>query len=160
MSTRQGWFSWTREWLLTKGTITSKTAVSRTFDQVSARILITGLDAAGKTTLLERHLSQDLGRDIGISNPATGFNVEELRYGKVDYEAIDVGGDCKKLIKDLERSKFHESDAVIWIIDSNDTERFVEAEEELQRMLRLDDDRHKPLLVLANKQDLKDCSEV
>lgn len=43
---------------------------------------------------------------------------------------------------------------IIFVVDSNDRDRAVEAREELQRMLNEDELRDALLLVFANKQDL------
>ena len=43
---------------------------------------------------------------------------------------------------------------IIFVVDSNDRDRIVEAREELQRMLNEDELRDALLLVFANKQDL------
>jgi len=49
---------------------------------------------------------------------------------------------------------YHGADAVIFVLDSNDTERLEEASEFLQNLLSQDELRDAPVLVLANKQDL------
>ena len=46
---------------------------------------------------------------------------------------------------------------IIFVVDSNDRDRIVEAREELQRMLNEDELRDALLLVFANKQDLPVC---
>lgn len=49
---------------------------------------------------------------------------------------------------------FQNTQGIIFVVDSNDRERIVEAREELQRMLNEDELRDALLLVFANKQDL------
>ena len=49
---------------------------------------------------------------------------------------------------------FQNTQGIIFVVDSNDRERVVEAREELQRMLNEDELRDALLLVFANKQDL------
>ena len=49
---------------------------------------------------------------------------------------------------------FQNTQAIIFVVDSNDRERVSEAREELQRMLNEDELRDALLLVFANKQDL------
>jgi ADP-ribosylation factor protein 1 len=64
----------------------------------------------------------------------------------------DVGGQDK--IRPLWRHYFQNTQAIIFVVDSNDRERCSEAREELQRMLNEDELRDALLLVFANKQDL------
>jgi len=49
---------------------------------------------------------------------------------------------------------YQNTQGIIFVVDSNDRERVVEAREELQRMLNEDELRDALLLVFANKQDL------
>lgn len=64
----------------------------------------------------------------------------------------DVGGQDK--IRPLWRHYFQNTQGIIFVVDSNDRDRIVEAREELQRMLNEDELRDANLLVFANKQDL------
>lgn len=70
----------------------------------------------------------------------------------------DVGGQDK--IRPLWRHYFQNTQGIIFVVDSNDRDRVVEAREELQRMLNEDELRDALLLVFANKQDLPVCSKV
>ena len=67
----------------------------------------------------------------------------------------DVGGQDK--IRPLWRLYFQNTQGIIFVVDSNDRDRVVEAREELQRMLNEDELRDALLLVFANKQDLPVC---
>ncbi|KAF4445364.1 hypothetical protein F53441_10913 [Fusarium austroafricanum] len=55
------------------------------------RILISGLDAAGKSTLLRDHLASH-EKDVLFSIPFIAFNVEVYRCGNATLHAIDIGG--------------------------------------------------------------------
>ncbi|KAG9123492.1 hypothetical protein FRC07_014873 [Ceratobasidium sp. 392] len=136
--------------------------VRRLFPQKGAekRVLIIGLDAAGKTTFLYRlHLGE-----IVTTIPTIGFNVESIRAptsgkrGPLSLTCWDVGG-CDK-IRPLLRHYTQGTDAFVWVLDSNDRERMPEAREELWRMMSMvEEDRGAgspvlPCLILANKQDL------
>ena len=50
------------------------------------------------------------------------------------------------------------NDALIWVVDSCDRERFVEVKEELHDLMADDRLRNSTLLVLANKQDLPNAA--
>lgn len=82
----------------------------------------------------------------------SGFNVETVEYKNIQFTVWDVGGQDK--IRPLWRHYFQNTQGIIFVVDSNDRDRVVEAREELQRMLNEDELRDALLLVFANKQDL------
>jgi GTPase SAR1 family protein len=55
-------------------------------------------------------------------------------------------------IRPLWRHYFQNTQALIFVVDSNDRERVGEARDELQRMLSEDELREATLLIFANKQ--------
>lgn len=112
------------------------------------RILMVGLDAAGKTTILYK---LKLG-EIVTTIPTIGFNVETVEYKNISFTVWDVGGQDK--IRPLWRHYFQNTQGLIFVVDSNDRERADEAREELSKMLQEDELREAVLLVFANKQDL------
>jgi len=118
------------------------------FGKKEMRILMVGLDAAGKTTILYK---LKLG-EIVTTIPTIGFNVETVEYKNISFTVWDVGGQDK--IRPLWRHYFQNTQGIIFVVDSNDRERVSEAREELQRMLNEDELRDALLLVFANKQDL------
>ncbi|KAL8648480.1 MAG: hypothetical protein Q9210_004965 [Variospora velana] len=128
---------------------------SKLFDKLwgkkEMRILMVGLDAAGKTTILYK---LKLG-EIVTTIPTIGFNVETVEYKNIQFTVWDVGGQDK--IRPLWRHYFQNTQGIIFVVDSNDRDRVVEAREELQRMLNEDELRDALLLVFANKQDLPVC---
>jgi len=112
------------------------------------RILMVGLDAAGKTTTLYKW---KLG-EVVSTIPTIGFNVEQVRYKQFSFTVWDVGGNSK--IRPLWRQYFQGATGLIYVVDSNDRERISEAKEELGKLLSEEDMREAALLVFANKQDL------
>ncbi|KAE8283863.1 ADP-ribosylation factor 1 [Larimichthys crocea] len=118
------------------------------FGKKEMRILMVGLDAAGKTTILYK---LKLG-EIVTTIPTIGFNVETVEYKNISFTVWDVGGQDK--IRPLWRHYFQNTQGLIFVVDSNDRERVNEAREELSRMLSEDELRDAVLLVFANKQDL------
>jgi len=122
------------------------------------RILMVGLDAAGKTTVLYKLKLGELVTTI----PTIGFNVETVQYKNLKFTIWDVGGQDK--IRPLWRHYYQNTDAIIFVVDSNDRERVDRgdgsAAEELSKMLREDELRDAVLLVLANKQDLPNAMSV
>jgi ADP-ribosylation factor protein 1 len=64
----------------------------------------------------------------------------------------DVGGQDK--IRPLWRHYYANTNAVIFVVDSNDKDRLPEAKDELHKMMDDDNLRDIVLLIFANKQDL------
>merc|ERR1739841_131809 len=112
------------------------------------RILMVGLDAAGKTTILYK---LKLG-EVVTTIPTIGFNVETVEYKNISFTVWDVGGQDK--IRPLWRHYYQNTQGIIFVVDSNDRERVGEAKDELNRMLSEDGLRDGVLLVLSNKSDL------
>ncbi|XP_039045632.1 ADP-ribosylation factor 2-B-like [Hibiscus syriacus] len=107
-----------------------------------------GLDAAGKTTILYKLKSGEIVTTI----PTIGFNVETMEYKNISFTVWDVGGQDK--IRPLWRHYIQNTQGLIFVVDTNDHDRVVEARDELHRMLNEDELRDAVLLVFANKQDL------
>jgi small GTP-binding protein len=121
------------------------------FVKPEMRVLMVGLDCAGKTTILYK---LKLG-EIVTTIPTIGFNVESVEFRNINFTVWDVGGQDK--IRPLWRHYFQNTQAIIFVVDSNDRLRIAEAREELNRMLHEDELRDALLLVFANKQDLPDA---
>ncbi|KAI9763484.1 MAG: Arf GTPase arl1 [Geoglossum simile] len=123
------------------------------------RILILGLDNAGKTTLLYRLKKIQLwltyvGIKIGevvTTIPTIGFNVESVTYKNLNFNVWDLGGQTS--IRPYWRCYYANTAAVIFVVDSTDIERLGTASEELSAMLNEEELRDAALLVFANKQD-------
>merc|ERR1712199_36635 len=118
------------------------------FGTKEMRILMVGLDAAGKTTILYK---LKLG-EIVTTIPTIGFNVETVEYKNINFSVWDVGGQDK--IRPLWRHYYQNTQGLIFVIDSNDRDRIEDAREELTKMLNEEEMRDAVLLVFANKQDL------
>jgi ADP-ribosylation factor protein 1 len=128
--------------------------ISRHWGKKEVRILMFGLDAAGKTTILYK---LKLG-EVVTTIPTIGFNVETVEYKNLNFTAWDVGGRDK--IRPLWRHYYQNTDAVIFVVDSNDRERIENARDELQKTLSEDELRDAIVLVFANKQDLPNALSV
>jgi len=111
------------------------------------RILILGLDNAGKTTLLYR---LKIG-EVVTTIPTIGFNVESVTYKNLNFNVWDLGGQTS--IRPYWRCYYANTAAVVFVVDSTDIERLEMAGEELNAMLGEEELRDAALLVFANKQD-------
>merc|ERR1711861_19103 len=121
---------------------------SKLVGKKDCRILMVGLDAAGKTTILYK---LKLG-EVVTTIPTIGFNVETVEDKNIAFTVWDVGGQDK--IRPLWRHYYTNTEGIIFVVDSNDRDRVDEARDELNRMLSEDELRDAVLLVFANKQDL------
>jgi len=120
----------------------------RMVGKTEMRILMVGLDAAGKTTILYK---LKLG-EVVTTIPTIGFNVETVEYKNLSFTVWDVGGQDK--IRPLWRHYYQGTNGLIYVVDSNDRDRVEDAREELNKMLNEDEMRDAVVLVFANKQDL------
>ncbi|RYH04917.1 GTP-binding protein [archaeon] len=111
-----------------------------------ARILLLGLDNAGKTSLLAR-LSEE---EIDTVKPTQGFIVKTLKHENIRLNVWDVGG--QKSIRPYWRNYFADTDALIYVIDSSDRRRMEETSIELQFLLEESSLHGVPLVIFANKQ--------
>lgn len=115
---------------------------------VPGKVLFLGLDNAGKTTLL-RVLTTD---KLGSFPPTNIPNVEELTLGKLSIKAIDLGG--HDLGRKLWENYFNiDITAIVFVIDTSDTERFELVKELLSSLLEKEILKSTPILVLGNKID-------
>lgn len=145
------------------------------FGSKEVRILILGLDNAGKTTILYR--LQNESDEAVQTIPTIGFNVETLQYKNIkvkwrtncailclcvvvvshfvlgQFQVWDLGGQTS--IRPYWRCYYPNTDAIIFVVDSADTERMPVARGELAAMLEEEDLKDAILLVFANKQDQK-----
>merc|ERR1712048_185461 len=128
--------------------LTTSKIWQRIFRKEQRRILMSGLDAAGKTTIL---YTLKLGQVV-TTIPTIGFNVEVVEYNNISFTVWDIGGQDR--IRKLWRHYYLGTHGVIFVVDSSDRERVEDAREELFKMLSEEELREAAVLVLANKQDL------
>ncbi|XP_051473443.1 ADP-ribosylation factor-like protein 3 isoform X3 [Apus apus] len=112
------------------------------------RILLLGLDNAGKTTLLKQLASED----ISHITPTQGFNIKSVQSQGFKLNVWDIGGQRK--IRPYWRNYFENTDILIYVIDSADRKRFEETGQELAELLDEEKLSGVPVLIFANKQDL------
>lgn len=120
-----------------------------------ARILLLGLDNAGKSTLLYK-----LRHDLSVkTSPTIGFNVEMMEVRKhrktIAVTVWDVGGQGP--LRQHWENYHQDAAAVVFVVDSSDRRRLAEAKREMETTLGSEHLRGRPLMVLANKQDVDDA---
>lgn len=109
------------------------------------KIVIHGLESAGKTTILYR---LKLGKVV-TTIPTDGLNVECLEYKNVKFTAWDLS----KFLP-IWRYYYENTDALIFVVDSNDPEKFRDLREKIKQTLSLDELQSCVVAIIANKQDL------
>mmetsp|Transcript_7808 Transcript_7808/g.11783 ORF Transcript_7808/g.11783 Transcript_7808/m.11783 type:complete len:187 (-) Transcript_7808:96-656(-) len=112
------------------------------------RILFVGLDNAGKTTIVKKFI----GQDISKISPTLGFNINTLEHKGFKLNIWDVGG--QQTIRAYWRNYFEQTDGIVWVIDSADSNRLIECKKELDLLLEQEKLAGASLLIFANKQDL------
>eukprot|EP00210_Caulerpa_lentillifera_P007112 g6805.t1 len=123
------------------------------FPNSEYRLVMVGLDNAGKTTSLYKLL---LG-EVVVSQPTVGSNVEQIPYKNLVFEIWDLGGQAN--LRPSWAAYYKSTDAVIMVVDSTDRARIGISKAELFTLLDSSDLADAPVLVLANKQDLKDAMD-
>ena len=93
------------------------------------RVLILGLDNAGKTTILYK---LQMG-EVVTTVPTIGFNVETVQYKNLRFQVWDLGGQTS--IRPYWRCYYQNTNAVIYVVDSADQERMGISKQELITML-------------------------
>lgn len=113
-----------------------------------AYILILGLDASGKTTLLNRLKSNE----GCVTIPTIGFNTETISYGRLTFTLFDIGG--QQTFRNMWHHYFENCNAVVFVVDCNDTRRIPVVKQEIWKLLEHPMLQDIPFLFFANKQDL------
>ena len=114
------------------------------------RILMLGLDSAGKTALLYQIKYKKAVKTI----PTISFNTETIDYKGKNFTIWDIGGQDK--LRCLWNNYYPNTDGIIFVVDSKDEERIEEASKEIKKLANEEELKNCPILVLANKQDLKE----
>lgn len=119
------------------------------FTNEEHKVIIVGLDNAGKTTILYQFLMNE----VVHTSPTIGSNVEEVIWKNIHFLMWDIGG--QESLRSAWNTYFTNSEFVILVIDSTDRERLSITKEELYKMLACEDLKKAAVLIFANKQDLK-----
>jgi len=133
------------------------------FGRKKYKILLNGLDAAGKTMLLYK---LKLNENIHTI-PTIGFNNEEIIINKSIFSIWDVGGASK--LHQLQIYYCDNLDALITVIDSTDVNRMYKEDHrydvyvEIERIIEHNEKiggKKFPILIFANKQDLTGALDI
>lgn len=112
------------------------------------KLCIVGLDAAGKTTILNRMRFDEVMQTA----PTIGVNTEDIQVRNVNIKVFDLAGQEK--MRNVWKYYYSSIEGIIFVIDSTRADRIQEAKDELLSVLANEEAKHIPCLVFANKQDL------
>ncbi|KAK3444407.1 hypothetical protein EUGRSUZ_A00346 [Eucalyptus grandis] len=116
--------------------------------QEKAKILFLGLDNTGKTTLLCMLKHERLV----LQQPTQFPTSEEFNIGKIKFRAFDLGG--REIARRGWPNYYAKVDAVAYVVDASDRERFEESKRELDALLSDEALANVPFVVLGNKIDI------
>ncbi|OQO05825.1 hypothetical protein B0A48_09920 [Cryoendolithus antarcticus] len=114
------------------------------------RILMLGLDNAGKTTIVKRIMNED----VNSVSPTLGFIIKTIDFDgyKLNISPGDVGG--QKTLRTYWKNYFEKTDTLIWVVDATDRERLEDCRQELFGLLQQERLMGASLLVFKNKSDV------
>ncbi|CAL4914734.1 unnamed protein product [Urochloa decumbens] len=125
------------------------------FTKDEFRVLILGVDKAGKTTLLEKLKSIYLKRE-GLPPdrvvPTVGLNIGRIEDANAKLVFWDLGGQVG--LRTIWEKYYDEAHAIIYVIDAATASSFEDAKSALEKVIRHEHLTGAPLLIVANKQDL------
>ena len=148
------------------------------------RLLILGLDNAGKTTIVRR-FNGESEEELRRISPTLGFNIFTLDFALELDDPADSAATAatsasagsqdapakkqrrfanyklniwdvggQKTIRSYWRNYFEQTDGIVWVVDSTDRHRLKDCREELEAVLKQERLAGATLLIFANKQDL------
>ncbi|KAL1800943.1 hypothetical protein ACET3X_001285 [Alternaria dauci] len=112
------------------------------------RILMLGLDNAGKTTIVKKMMNED----VNSVSPTLGFIIKTIEYDGYKLNIWDVGG--QKTLRTYWKNYFEKTDTLIWVVDATDRERIDDCRNELAGLLLEERLSGASLLVFKNKSDV------
>ncbi|KAH7044633.1 ADP-ribosylation factor family-domain-containing protein [Macrophomina phaseolina] len=112
------------------------------------RVLMLGLDNAGKTTIVKKIMNED----VNSVSPTLGFIIKTIEYEGYKLNIWDVGG--QKTLRTYWKNYFEKTDTLIWVVDSTDRERIDDCRKELKGLLLEERLMGASLLVFKNKSDV------
>ncbi|KAF2143432.1 uncharacterized protein K452DRAFT_286260 [Aplosporella prunicola CBS 121167] len=112
------------------------------------RILMLGLDNAGKTTIVKKIMNED----VNSVSPTLGFIIKTIDYDGYKLNIWDVGG--QKTLRTYWKNYFEKTDTLIWVVDATDRERIDDCRRELKGLLLEERLMGASLLVFKNKSDV------
>ncbi|KAI0986413.1 hypothetical protein GJ496_006681 [Pomphorhynchus laevis] len=118
-----------------------------------ARIILFGLDNAGKTTVLKRLC----GMNVNEVAPTFGFEIQTVLLDGLKLNIWDIGG--QKSLRPYWSNYFDETDGIVYVVDSTDVNRIGESKQVLNDILKGGQLLGACVIIMANKQDIDGAME-
>ncbi|KDO21574.1 hypothetical protein SPRG_13385 [Saprolegnia parasitica CBS 223.65] len=118
------------------------------------KMVMLGLDAVGKTTILYQLRLGECVSTISTS----GMNVEKFQFENLDCTVWDLGSSYRASA--IVHHYYEGADAILFVVDANDRARIEFARRQLHEMAVADELQDAVILVYANKQDLPEAMSV
>lgn len=118
---------------------------------IQVHVLILGLHAAGKTSLLHHYV---LGRHVHTV-PSLIDNIETCKLNSSELTVLDVGNHMKSRV--FLRHHYSHLKGLVFVVDSTNRERVGSAKEYLEEFLNEDELKHVPIAFALHKRDLDNC---
>lgn len=118
------------------------------------RILMLGVGAAGKTTILYRLKNNEIVHTF----VSASFTMETVHFGDLEFCVWDLGGQDK--MRPLWRHYFADTKGIIFVVDSSDSTQYQTAKTELHQIAQAPQLKGCPILIFANKQDVEGAVDV
>ena len=98
------------------------------------KVLIVGIDNAGKTTLLEQIKKMEGQKSTKLDKipPTIGLNIAKITKRQGEFLFWDVGG--QRSLRKIWTKYFAECHGVVFIIDGSDYQRFAEVREVIDEL--------------------------
>ena len=124
------------------------------FSKTEYRLLILGLDNAGKTTFLEQlknQFSPQGGMALDKIAPTVGLNIGRIELSGAKLLVWDLGGQVN--LRKIWDKYYSETHAVCFVIDSADPDRFDEVKATFAGLMENTALGDVPIMICANKRD-------
>uniref|UniRef100_A0A1I7UFL8 RING-type E3 ubiquitin transferase n=2 Tax=Caenorhabditis tropicalis TaxID=1561998 RepID=A0A1I7UFL8_9PELO len=119
-------------------------------DFIESRVVLLGLDGAGKTSIVRRLKKVRIEAAMAPLS-TSGFNIETIHHKNYRLTFWDVGGLPK--LRHLWKHYYWNAQAIFYVIDGHDVERFSEAIKELNKVMSDPLILTCPVFVAINRKD-------
>ncbi|OMJ86416.1 hypothetical protein SteCoe_12076 [Stentor coeruleus] len=126
-------------------------AWQKVFKYPRINIIVVGLDASGKTTILYKSKFGEV-----LNSQSLFYSYETVDNRELSIKSWDLGGSDRS-ISSLYKRFYENVQGIIFVVDSNDRYRIEDAYYELDKILKDNQLNDAVLLVFANKQDLPEA---
>jgi small GTP-binding protein len=120
---------------------------------VAHKTFLFGLDRAGKTTILKCIKGELDPR----TKPTLAFNIDKLILDDIQYNIFDAPGQTK--FRQMWSTGYNQAKILMYVLDISTPERFEEAHDEFETVIRKQETERVPLIFLFHKMDAEGARE-